>query len=110
MSQITKNYVDVIILSFMVLLAALFIGEQVQTRKANMFLNNCVQQIEASNMSNAVINECVSKANEEYGSNSLSCTSYGSVNHKYGQLTLKYEYEIPILKYKKEKILQADIN
>lgn len=110
MEAILKSFFGIF---FILLLASVGVGlisSSIDARNADLYLANCVTQIQNSNFASSVISECKRNALEEgYVLTVNTASSANDTTKKYARLDLKYNYSIPVIGLERKHTLTADI-
>lgn len=98
METVIKTYMGFFFMVAMLFLGSGIISASLESRNANAYANNYATRIENSNYATSIIQECKNEAADlNYGLTVDIKTSTNNAYSHYGLLTLKYQYNIPII-------------
>lgn len=105
MKSAIETFLSVIMITFMAVLSTCYITSSLNTRRAQNYHASVITEVEASDFSDEVIAGCITNAKEngyvqEDGSSSLFINKTGELQT--AEVTLKYQYLLPILNVKME--------
>lgn len=98
METVIKTYMGFFFMVAMLFLGSGIISASLESRNANAYAMNYATRIENSNYAMAVIEECTNEAKDlNYAMTVDIKTSTNNAYSHYGLLTLRYQYNIPII-------------
>ncbi len=110
METIIKSFVGIICLLFLTVTGIGITYSAITSRNANLFMEDCVDKIEASHYASGVISACCEDAkNNGY---EMNVSVYNPKNSKYvsyGNLLLTYPYGIQILGIENKRTIGCDL-